>query len=70
MNNLQFGIEYIEPFILVVPKTLKTTEELHSIDIRGLIWSIESNDDNHILTFKSHYDTSIYNRLIEESVHV
>ena len=69
MNNLQFEIEYIEPFTLSIPDTLKTIEQLHSIDTRGLIWSIELYDNRYIVKFNSLYDCSIYNRLLQESVH-
>jgi hypothetical protein len=68
--NLKYGIEYIEPFTLSVPDTLKTIEEIHSIDTRGLIWSIEVYDNRYIIKFKSLYDCSVYNRLLEESVPV
>lgn len=68
--NLKYGVEYIEPFTLLVPTTLKTIEEIHSIDTRGLIWSIELYDDKYIIKFHTLYDCSIYNRLLQESVPV
>jgi len=68
--NLKYGVEYIEPFTLLVPTTLKTIEEIHTIDTRNLIWSIDIIDNKYSIKFHTLYDCSIYNRLLQESVPV